>query len=516
MTISSTTSRNDYTGSGAVSVYAYGFRIFTNADLLVTIRTTAGDESTLALTTDYTVSGVGELNGGNITLVNASQSWLTSGNLKSGYHLTIRRVLDLKQSTDIRNQGNYFPEDIEDEFDRGVMISQQQQDEVDRSIRIAETVASSGFDTSLPADIADHAGSAIIVNSTGTGLALGIENAGTDPSKVDKAGDTMTGDLGMLAQSAVKLYDADSSNIVTVVAPTDVTSDYSLTVPSAPPASTQTLQMSSTGTLSTISNTSLADTLGQAMTSGGANPIIAISSQNPSSVYNQYGIALSDYDGTTSVASTSDTYLTGTSKTIAAASVTTATDSFTSASHGWKTGQIVTVTTSGTLPAPLAISTNYYVIKTDANTFKLATSLANAIAGTNIDITTQGTGNHTFLATLNVALTTSGRPVEFFIQPGASSPSLNAGTILLNTGTSSDIITNVFVYLNGSVIKRFDIGTTFSGTGCDTNIPCSVIKIITEPVAGLNEFTVSARLALSGSSRSAIFKYLQLVAREIV
>jgi hypothetical protein len=134
MTIQSTNNRMDYTGTASASVYAYNFKIFSSADLTVTIRATDNTETTLTLTTDYTVDGVGTLSGGNVTLVNASQSWLTSGNLKSGYHLTIRRVEDLLQETDLRNEGNYFPEDVEDQFDRCIAIDQQQQDTLDRSI----------------------------------------------------------------------------------------------------------------------------------------------------------------------------------------------------------------------------------------------------------------------------------------------------------------------------------------------------------------------------------------------
>lgn len=58
-------------------------------------------------------------------------------------------------------------------------------------------------------------------------------------------------------------------------------------------------------------------------------------------------------------------------------------------------GTRVRLTTTTTLPAPLALATDYYVIKVSDTTFKLATSYANAIAGTAIDITTTGTGTHT-------------------------------------------------------------------------------------------------------------------------
>ena len=58
-------------------------------------------------------------------------------------------------------------------------------------------------------------------------------------------------------------------------------------------------------------------------------------------------------------------------------------------------GTRVRLTTTTTLPAPLALATDYYVIRVSDSTFKLATSYANAVAGTAINITTTGTGTHT-------------------------------------------------------------------------------------------------------------------------
>jgi len=59
------------------------------------------------------------------------------------------------------------------------------------------------------------------------------------------------------------------------------------------------------------------------------------------------------------------------------------------------TGTEVEFTTTDTLPAGLSTSTRYYLIYQSATTFKVATSLANAIAGTAVDITDTGTGTHT-------------------------------------------------------------------------------------------------------------------------
>lgn len=77
-----------------------------------------------------------------------------------------------------------------------------------------------------------------------------------------------------------------------------------------------------------------------------------------------------------------------------------ASDQLTHATHGLSTGDgAVRLTTTTTLPAGLALATDYYAIVVDANTFKLANSLANALAGTAINITDAGTGVHTLTAT---------------------------------------------------------------------------------------------------------------------
>ena len=73
-----------------------------------------------------------------------------------------------------------------------------------------------------------------------------------------------------------------------------------------------------------------------------------------------------------------------------------AADTGTAAAHGLITGTVGQMTTTGALPTGLAVSTNYFIIVVDANTVKFATTLANAQAGTAIDLTTAGTGTSTF------------------------------------------------------------------------------------------------------------------------
>jgi microcystin-dependent protein len=68
---------------------------------------------------------------------------------------------------------------------------------------------------------------------------------------------------------------------------------------------------------------------------------------------------------------------------------------FTLSGHGLTTGQSVYLTTTGALPTGLTANTLYYVIRIDANTFNLATSRANAIAGTKIATSGTQSGVHT-------------------------------------------------------------------------------------------------------------------------
>lgn len=65
------------------------------------------------------------------------------------------------------------------------------------------------------------------------------------------------------------------------------------------------------------------------------------------------------------------------------------------------TGAVVQASNSGGgLPGGLAAATNYYWLRLGATTGKVATSLANAHAGTAIDITSAGTGTHTLTMSL--------------------------------------------------------------------------------------------------------------------
>ena len=130
MTVSSTTTKNSYSGDGSTTVFAYGFKIFAAADLKVILRSAAGTETVQTLTTDYSVSNVGNTNGGNVTFVTAPASGVT---------VVIRREAALTQATDYTANDPFPAASHEDALDKLTFLAQQQQEEIDRSIKLSRT-----------------------------------------------------------------------------------------------------------------------------------------------------------------------------------------------------------------------------------------------------------------------------------------------------------------------------------------------------------------------------------------
>jgi hypothetical protein len=132
MTISSTTVKNSYSGNGSTTAFAYTFKIFANTDLQVIIRSSTGTETVKTLTTHYTVSGVGDASGGNVTF--------TSGNIPaSGETVVIRRAVPQTQAIDYIANDPFPAESHEEGLDRATMTIQQMQEELDRSFKVSRT-----------------------------------------------------------------------------------------------------------------------------------------------------------------------------------------------------------------------------------------------------------------------------------------------------------------------------------------------------------------------------------------
>lgn len=133
------------------------------------------------------------------------------------------------------------------------------------------------------------------------------------------------------------------------------------------------------------------------------------------------------------VLSMSTTYSVTTQSAAVVPSASISGNVFTKTAHGLVTGVVGQMTTSSALPTPLVVSTNYYVIRLTANTFSLASSLANALAGTAITLSDAGTGNQTFTPT-----TASGTLALYESVDGTNFVAVSGDTVTI-TGSSTTI-----------------------------------------------------------------------------
>lgn len=99
--------------------------------------------------------------------------------------------------------------------------------------------------------------------------------------------------------------------------------------------------------------------------------------------------------------------------------------------NDWQNFSKVRFTTTGTLPTGLSLNTDYWLVRVSATTARVATSFANAIAGTVIAFTDAGSGTHTL--TCRLPRSSDGSQVNAIIfNPQATA--LGAGTPGMSLG----------------------------------------------------------------------------------
>ena len=116
MTVSSTSNKVIYNGAGGSGPFSFSFKVFASGDLDVIQTNAAGVETTLTEVTHYSVA------------LNADQNNNPGGTVSSvspipvGEKLTLLRVVDALQDTDIQNAGGFYPQVLEDALpiDHGV------------------------------------------------------------------------------------------------------------------------------------------------------------------------------------------------------------------------------------------------------------------------------------------------------------------------------------------------------------------------------------------------------------
>jgi len=117
LTVSTTDSVVEYVSGGPAFTIPY--RFLQNSDIEAVLVKQDGTSETLT-GAQYTLSGAGSQNGGTLTSAYAASVLATPGAV-----LTISRVMDAVQPTDLRNQGRFLAETHETVFDRLTMLIQQ-------------------------------------------------------------------------------------------------------------------------------------------------------------------------------------------------------------------------------------------------------------------------------------------------------------------------------------------------------------------------------------------------------
>lgn len=172
---------------------------------------------------------------------------------------------------------------------------------------------------------------------------------------------------------------------------------------------------------------------------------------------------------------------TGAVHTFADTDVNTGADTITITAHGYGVGEAFTLTTGGTLPAPLVAATTYYVIVVNANTIKVATGYANALANVAINLTTTGAGTSTVTPSAGQSTNTINVPTlrltyktatpvkiviyrwstaqqEYFQVTSITAPLLNDPTVdsvsFVDTQSDAAILGNSLIYTTGGVIEN--------------------------------------------------------------
>jgi hypothetical protein len=164
MTISSTNRRaGPYSGNGSQTAFPFSFKVFQASDMLVVkVQVSTNIETTLTLTTDYTVALNADQNsnaGGNINLVTA---------LPTGYKLVVSSKVEYLQETDLTNQGGFYPEVITDALDRLTIEAQQLKEGLDRAAQLP--ITSEADAAALVADIVRIADSADNLDTVATNI----------------------------------------------------------------------------------------------------------------------------------------------------------------------------------------------------------------------------------------------------------------------------------------------------------------------------------------------------------
>lgn len=156
MTVSTETAAITHTGNGVLTEFNIPFKFLSADHIQVTKITIATGAAVILTPAEYSITGAGNENGGTLTVSPA---------IANTHKLYIERRLPLTQDLDLQREGGFFPEDVETQLDKIVMMLQMVMAELE--------AATGGEITSITRNVAGPASSvsgnlAVFDNTTGT------------------------------------------------------------------------------------------------------------------------------------------------------------------------------------------------------------------------------------------------------------------------------------------------------------------------------------------------------------
>lgn len=197
--------------------------------------------------------------------------------------------------------------------------------------------------------------------------------------------------------------------------------------------------------------------------------------------------------------------------------INTTTNVITKVGHGLATGDAIRISAATTMPTvsgtALSSTTTYYAIYLSVDTFRMAYTYAQSLAGTAVDFTSQGTGTITFytstILTASTVLTIASIPINntwytYYDQAGLDQPEAPSTTVPTTPGTGyTGLMSGAIAFKLGAMRDRAQAGVDIT----DVNIAVKSIASTTSVVSVPNNQTVKIQFptAQSGQTHWAVF-----------
>jgi len=159
--VTAQTRRVQYTGNGTTGNFAFAFQINATSELKVYVDSTEKSESSHYVVTLNSSTGAGTVG-------------FTSGNHPTSSQIvTLLSDIPFARTSVYTSGGQLTSASLEDDFDTNMFIHQQTNEEIDRSLRLAEHDTISGADMTLP------------VKASRVGKVLGFNSSTGNPEAVN-------------------------------------------------------------------------------------------------------------------------------------------------------------------------------------------------------------------------------------------------------------------------------------------------------------------------------------------